>query len=121
MKPEMTPAELRAQPPFWEQYRKAVVAAGVGLLAMLTDLGTSYASGDRINGGEWIHAAIVLVSTILTTAGVAAISNVYPAAVLRQRLEDDANARLRGVLADDPPGRHEIGGTGRSDGRGGER
>jgi hypothetical protein len=123
---DRTPEELRAQPAWWEQYRKAVVAAAVGLLATLTDLAASYADGD-LSGQDGLHASIVFVSTILSTVGVATVSNVYPAAVLRRRLDaaPDANARLRAVLDDppdrrllrddDPPGRHEIGGTGRSD------
>jgi hypothetical protein len=73
-------------PPLLAQYRKAAVAAGVGLLAFLTDLATSYASGNRIDGGEWLHAGILLVSTVLTTGGVTVAENAYPRAELLRRL-----------------------------------
>lgn len=74
------------EPAWWQQYRKAIIVAGIGLLAFLTDLATSYASGDSINGGEWLHAMIVLVSTLLSTGGVAAFGNVYSRGQLEAKL-----------------------------------
>ena len=68
------------------QYRKAVIVAGVGLLALLTDLGTSYASGNDVDGGEWIHAAIVLVSTLLSAGGAATFGNTYSRSTLEAKL-----------------------------------
>lgn len=77
-----------AEPAWWQQYRKAVIVGGVGLFATLTDLATGYATGDRIDGGEWLHAAIVLVSTLLSTGGVAAVGNVYSRAQLQAKLAE---------------------------------
>jgi hypothetical protein len=79
-------------PPTLAQYRKAAIVAGVGLLALLTDLATSYASNDGIDGGEWLHAMIVLVTTLLSTGGVATFSNTYSRGQLEAKL---AAARTR--------------------------
>lgn len=73
-------------PAWWLQYRKAVLAGAVGLLATLTDLAASWHAHAGLTTGDGLHAGIVLVSTVLSTAGVAAVSNVYPVPVLRAKL-----------------------------------
>lgn len=78
------PVDVRASgPPWWQQYRKAVVVAGIGLLAFLTDLATSRATNGEI---DWLHALIVLVSTLLSTGGVAAVGNTYSREQLEAKL-----------------------------------
>lgn len=79
-------------PPKLAQYRKAVIVAGIGLLALLTDLAASYASNDGINGGEWLHALIVLVSTLLSAGGAATFANTYSRPQLLAKLAE-ADAR----------------------------
>lgn len=85
------PAHVNVQgddPALWQQYRKAVIVAGIGLLAFLTDLATSRTADGRV---DWLHALIILVSTLLSTGGVAAVSNTY------------SREQLAGKLAALPP------------------
>jgi uncharacterized membrane protein YidH (DUF202 family) len=80
------PAHVNVQgdePAWWQQYRKAILVAAVGLLAFLTDLATSRATDGEI---DWLHAMIVLVSTLLSTGGVAAVGNVYSRGQLEAKL-----------------------------------
>lgn len=79
-------------PPKLAQYRKAVIVAGIGLLAVLTDLATSYASDDGIDGGEWLHSGIVLVSALLSAGGAATVGNTYSRSALEAKL---AASRVR--------------------------
>jgi hypothetical protein len=77
-------ADTEQDPPaWWQQYRKAVIVAGIGLLAFLVDLSASRATDGRI---DWLHALIVLVSTLLSTGGVATVGNTYSRATLEAKL-----------------------------------
>lgn len=71
-------------PPWWQEYRKAVITAAIGLLAALTDLGVALPDG--VGTAEWVHVAIVFLSTVLSTAGVAAFGNTYSRETLQAKL-----------------------------------
>lgn len=79
------------EPALWQQYRKALVVAGVGLLAFLVDLSASRATDGRI---DWLHALIVLVSSLLSTGGVATFSNTYSRAQLESKLAERKAATI---------------------------
>lgn len=86
-------------PAWWQQYRKAVIAAGVGLVAALTDLGVALSDG-HVTAQEWVHVLIVFLSAVFTTGGVAAVQNTYSVGELQARL---LAAKRGAVIGTVPP------------------